>query len=164
MKGVKGRTGGRGVLWWIQWIFLAIGSVCLVVGLVLTGSSISYVTSAKHAKGTVISNDSVTTRETRGTGSKQHSYNKTMVYPVVRFTPDGGKPVEFRSSTGTNSPSYGLGDQVDVLYKADSPKDAKINSFLTLWLGPLVLGGIGLVFGGIGTGILIGRRRNGRAG
>lgn len=46
-----------------------------------------------------------------------------------------------------------------MLSSADSPDDARINDFASLWLGPLVFGGLGLLFVGIGTAIAIARRR-----
>jgi len=50
------------------------------------------------------------------------------------------------SSTGTNPPSFLLGQQVDVLYLPSMPEGAVINSFGQLWLGPIILAGLGAVF------------------
>ncbi|AZS76860.1 hypothetical protein DDE74_35255 [Streptomyces lydicus] len=49
-------------------------------------------------------------------------------YPVVEFTSADGMPRRFQSSTGSNPPSYEKGERVEVLYRADSPEDARINS------------------------------------
>ncbi len=80
---------------------------------------------------------------------------------MVEFTSADGTPRTFRSSTGSNPPSYDKGERVEVLYRADSSEDARINGFASLWLLPLIFGGIGLVIGGIGTAVaLVGRRRS----
>lgn len=85
-----------------------------------------------------------------------------MAYPVVEFTPAGGTARTFRDSTGSNPPAYEAGDRVEVLYPADSPEDARLNGFLSLWLLPLVFGGIGLVTAGVGTTIALVTRRRSR--
>lgn len=47
-----------------------------------------------------------------------------------------------------------------MLYRADDPEDAQINGFLSLWLLPLIFGGIGLIAAAVATGIAVfGRRR-----
>jgi hypothetical protein len=139
---------------------IAFGSLFLVIGLVLAGVSVSFLTDAEKARGTVVAlewrNDSV------GTSSRRvRSNDKPAAYPVVEFTPTDGAPRTFRSTTGSNPPSYEEGDRVEVLYRADSPDDAEINGFASLWLLPLVFGGIGLLFAGIGTAVaVVGRRRS----
>jgi hypothetical protein len=139
---------------------ISFGSLFLVIGLVLAGVSVSFLTDAEKARGTVVAlewrNDSV------GTSSRKvRSQDKPAAYPVVEFTPTDGTPRTFRSSTGSNPPSYEEGDRVEVLYRADSPDDAEINGFASLWLLPLVFGGLGLLFAGIGTAVaVVGRRRS----
>ncbi|MFE0100699.1 DUF3592 domain-containing protein [Streptomyces sp. NPDC059009] len=76
-----------------------------------------------------------------------------------RFGPARGTRT-FRSPTGSNPPSYERGDRVEVLYRADSPEDARINGFASLWLLPLIFGGIGLVIAGIATGVAVAMRRS----
>ncbi|MDT0453748.1 DUF3592 domain-containing protein [Streptomyces hesseae] len=80
-------------------------------------------------------------------------------FPVVEFTPSGGTPRRFRDSSGSDPSSYEVGEQVEVLYRADSPGDARINGFLSLWLGPVIVGGIGLLFTGAGTVMALVSRR-----
>jgi hypothetical protein len=151
---------GWGARQWVTFGMIAFGSLFLVIGLVLAGVSVSFLTDAEKARGTVVAlewrNDSV------GTSSRRvRSNDKPAAYPVVEFTPTDGAPRTFRSSTGSNPPSYEEGDRVEVLYRADSPDDAEINGFASLWLLPLVFGGIGLLFAGIGTAIgVVGRRRS----
>ncbi|MDH6489118.1 DUF3592 domain-containing protein [Streptomyces sp. SAI-127] len=151
---------GWGARQWVTFGVISFGSLFLVIGLVLAGVSVSFLTDAEKARGTVVAlewrNDSV------GTSSRKvRSQDKPAAYPVVEFTPTDGTPRTFRSSTGANPPSYEEGDRVEVLYRADSPDDAEINGFASLWLLPLVFGGLGLLFAGIGTAVaVVGRRRS----
>lgn len=138
---------------------IAFGAVFLVVGLILAGVSVSFLADAERSQGTVVA------LEWRNDGSstsrKARQNDKPAAYPVVEFTSADGTRRTFRSSTGSNPPSYDKGEQVEVLYRADSPEDARINGFASLWLLPLIFGGIGLVIGGIGTALaLVGRRRS----
>ncbi|MDX1757914.1 MAG: DUF3592 domain-containing protein, partial [Marinobacter sp.] len=66
-----------------------------------------------------------------------------------------GRQVEFKSSTGSNPPSYSRGELVPVLYEAENPASARINGFFSLWGGALIVGVLGLIFGGIGGGLLL---------
>ncbi|MFG2724587.1 DUF3592 domain-containing protein [Streptomyces canus] len=158
--GVRVPWRGWGARQWVTFGVIAFGSLFLVIGLVLAGVSVSFLTDAEKARGTVVAlewrNDSV------GTSSRKvRSQDKPAAYPVVEFTPADGAPRTFRSSTGSNPPSYEEGDRVEVLYRADSPDDAEINGFASLWLLPLVFGGLGLLFAGIGTAVaVVGRRRS----
>ena len=55
---------------------------------------------------------------------------------------------------------YAIGDEVPVLFSPDDPQSASINSFTSMWLLPLLLGGGGLVFviGGLGLGTFVARK------
>ncbi|MGW3109013.1 DUF3592 domain-containing protein [Streptomyces sp. NPDC001100] len=134
---------GWGARRWILTGVITFGSLFLTVGLILAGVSVSFLTGADRAPGTVVSLD---WRAGHGTGtSRTHRTNSgPMAYPVVEFTPAHGTRRTFRSSTGSNPPSYATGDRVEVLYHANSAGDARINGFASLWLLPLIFGGIGL--------------------
>ncbi|MFG3015885.1 DUF3592 domain-containing protein [Streptomyces cinerochromogenes] len=135
---------------------VAFGALFLVIGLVLAGVSVSFLMNAERARGTVVAlewrddPDHVSGRKRVDDGP--------VAYPVVEFTPAHGTPRKFRNSTGSNPPSYEVGERVEVLYHADSPEDARINGFASLWLLPLIFGGIGLLTAGIGTGVALATR------
>ncbi|MFF5970058.1 DUF3592 domain-containing protein [Streptomyces sp. NPDC012769] len=123
--------------------------------------SVSYVVNGERASGTVVALE----WEGGHTGGsrKSRSGNEPVAHAVVEFTPTGGAPTRFREFTGSNPPAYEVGERVDVRYRADSPEDARIEGFATLWLLPVIFGGIGLVIVGVGTGIALfgrGRPRN----
>lgn len=73
-------------------------------------------------------------------------------YPLVRFRGPDGRDLVFRGQVGSSPPAYARGEAVTVLYDPATPENARIDGFFQLWFGPLILGGLGLVFGGIGLG------------
>ncbi|MFD7816117.1 DUF3592 domain-containing protein [Streptomyces sp. NPDC059785] len=151
---VRGRSARR----WVIFAVITFGSLFMVIGLILAGVSVSYLTDAKRADGTVVALDWRTDHSSSSRRTRAH--DEPAAYPVVEFTPAGGTSLQFRDSTGSNPPSYEVGEQVEVLYRADSPEDAKINGFASLWLAPIIFGGIGLLVAGIGTTVaLVTRRR-----
>ncbi|MGW7519960.1 DUF3592 domain-containing protein [Streptomyces sp. NPDC054796] len=136
---------------------IAFGTLFLVIGLIVAGTSVSFLTSAERAQGTVVDLEwRVSHTES---SRKKHGDDKPSAYPVVEFTSADGTPRTFHSSTGSNPPSYERGERVEVLYRADAPEDARINGFASLWLLPLIFGGIGLLAAGIGTALVVTRRR-----
>ena len=150
---VRGRRARR----WIAFGVIAFGALFLVVGLILAGQSVSLLADAKRARGTVVSLEWRT--EHSSSFHKNRSSDKRMAYPVVEFMSADGKQRTFRNSVGSNPPSYEAGERVEVLYRADSPQDARINGFASLWLVPLIFGGLGLLAAGIGTAVALTMRR-----
>ncbi|WP_409062537.1 DUF3592 domain-containing protein [Streptomyces sp. SYP-A7185] len=150
---------GWGARRWITFGLVAFGTLFTVIGVILAGVSISFLTDAERAKGTVVSLEWRTDHS--GSSRKTRGNDGPVAYPVVEFTSADGKPRTFESSMGSNPPSYDQGERVDVLYRADSPEDARIDGFVSLWLLPLIFGGIGLIIIGAGTVVaLVGRRRS----
>ncbi|MEU3742327.1 DUF3592 domain-containing protein [Streptomyces sp. NPDC032198] len=149
---------GWGARRWVTFGLIAFGTLFTVIGLILAGVSISFLTDAERAKGTVVSLE--WRIDHSGSSSKSRGSDGPVAYPVVEFTSADGKPRSFEGSMGSNPPAYDQGERVDVLYRADSPGDARIDGFVSLWLLPLIFGGIGLVIVGVGTAIAVaGRRR-----
>ncbi|MDF3148841.1 MULTISPECIES: DUF3592 domain-containing protein [unclassified Streptomyces] len=150
---------GRGARRWVAFGAIAFGAVFLVVGLILAGMSVSFLVDAERAPGTVVALE--WRDDDNGASRRKRANDEPVAYPVVEFTSADGTSRTFRSSTGSNPPSYEEGERVEVLYRADSPEDARINGFASLWLLPLVFGGIGLVIAGVGTAVAtVGRRRS----
>ncbi|MEV8314620.1 DUF3592 domain-containing protein [Streptomyces sp. NPDC059900] len=149
------RVRGWGAGQWVTFGAIAFGSLFLAIGLILTWVSVSYLASGERARGTVVSME---WRSDGGSGKRRANDGPT-AYPVVQFTAADGKSRTFEGSTGSNPPAYDLMERVEVLYRADSPGDARINSFTSMWLLPLIFGGIGLLIGGIGVTVAIVRRR-----
>ena len=105
-----------------------------------------------------VTTEGMVTSLVRSQNSSSSSY-----FPVIQFfTPDGNL-TEFKSSVGSSSPSYSRGDLVEILYLPAAPEQAKINSFSSLWMGTLIVGGLGLVFFLVGFAMFmagsLGRRK-----
>src|SRR5262245_21503122 len=54
-------------------------------------------------------------------------------HPVVEFETREGRRVTFESSTGSNWPSYRVGQLVRVVYDPDDPRQAKLNTAFAVW-------------------------------
>lgn len=157
---MRAQVPGRRARRWITFGVIAFGALFLVVGLVLAGQSVSLLADGERARGTVLSLEWRT--EHSSSSHKNRSSGRRMAYPVVEFTSADGEQRTFRGSVGSDPPSYEAGERVEVLYPADSPQEARINGFASLWLGPLIFGGLGLLAAGIGTAIaVVMRRRSG---
>lgn len=152
--------GRRSAGWWITFGVIAFGTLFFAIGAIVGGVSISFVTDAERAKGTVVYLEWEGSQVSSSSKSRQSS--GPTAHPVVEFKPAGGALTTFRSSMGSNPPAYDEGERVDVLYRADDPGDAKIDGFVSLWLIPLIFCGIGLLIAGIGTAIAIATRRRSR--
>jgi hypothetical protein len=120
--------------------------ILVVIGLALSGGA------AYLVKDTLAFVARATASPGRVVELRSHSASKGSVYrPVVRFEPDGGPERTFESSTGSNPPSYHLGEAVTVLWTPGHPEEARIQSFGDLWFGPLALGLMGLLCGVLGV-------------
>ncbi|MDG4862986.1 DUF3592 domain-containing protein [Streptomyces sp. T-3] len=146
---VQFQLQGRGAGRWFGFGAIVFGSLFLVAAVILAGMSVSDLANAERAQGRVVALE--WRNDDSGTSRKQHGNDEPAAYPVVEFTSADGIPRTFKSSFGSNPPSYEEGEQVEVLYDADSPEDAQINGFASLWLLPLLFGGIGVLIAGIGA-------------
>ena len=52
-----------------------------------------------------------------------------------------------------------IGREVDVLYDPEDPNNARINSFLDIWLGPIAVTGLGGILSSAGLILTIRRQR-----
>jgi hypothetical protein len=126
----------------IKYGFTVLGIGLILVALYLLQITRTFLAEASRANGTVI-------ELVRSRSSDSNTYA-----PVVRFVTEAGESIEFTSDTSSNPPSYSEGESVEVLYRTAAPRAARINGFFSLWLGPIIAGGLGTVFGLIGGGML----------
>lgn len=118
----------------IKYVFSIIGLALLIGAFYLYQNKQAFLKKAEVAQGTVIELQS------------SRSDNSTTYRPVVEFTTKTGKKVEFTSSVSSNPPSYNQGETVEVLYDPVNPYKADINGFTSLYLAPLILGILGIIF------------------
>ena len=78
---------------------------------------------------------------------ENHSVNYA---PVFQFVAEDGQSYTISSDTSSNPSEFAVRQKVPVLYEPKYPMGAKIDSFLQLWLFPLIFGIIGLIAFAIG--------------
>lgn len=127
----------------IKYVFITIGALMLAGAFYFYQDRQAFLKKAETVQGTVVELIS------------KRSDNSTTYAPVVSFTTKAGNKIEFTSSVSSNPPSYSEGESVEVLYDPEEPKDASINGFASLWIGPLIFGILGTVFFLIGFGIIL---------
>ncbi len=126
----------------IKYAFTIIGAGMLIGTLFIYLNTNKFLATCVLSEGTVI--DLVSSRS-----DDSYTYS-----PIVQFEDQYGNQVLFHSSNGSNPPSYSVGETVEVLFDPESPDDAKINGFFSLWGGVLILGILGTVFFAVGGAII----------
>ena len=120
----------------LSWLFLLIGIGCLAGAGYLYSNTSEFVANARRAPGTVVALRS---------GA-----------PEVKFRAHDGREIQFTSSVSSKPPAYSVGEKVEVLYRPERPEDAQVNAFMSLWLGVIILGGLGSGFSLVGAGLVFG--------
>ena len=103
----------------VGFVFLASGLVFAVAFGTLSYRSLETSAIGLEARGTVIGE-----RRTAGGNRGGRSYR-----PIVRFVDANGETRHFEQRPGGRKGAYDKGDVVDVLYRADDPDTAVIDSF-----------------------------------
>jgi len=124
-------------------IFAGIGSIFLITGIIIGVNTRSFFGKSISTEGTVIDLERHTSRDSKGRSS-------TAYYPVIKFTANSGKSIEFEANSGSNPPAYTQGQKVEILYNPQEPESATINSWLDLWFLPAMFTGMGSLFVVIG--------------
>jgi hypothetical protein len=130
------------------YIAIGIGVLMLFISLVLWNKTRQFVARATTAPGVVT--DLIVVRDKDG-GSDTYK-------PEVKFSTADGREITFTSSFSSRPPAYDVGEAVEVLYLPREPQEARINGFGSLWLGCVILAGLGAVFALIGGSIFLSGR------
>ncbi|SFO30927.1 Protein of unknown function [Variovorax sp. PDC80] len=120
----------------LQKVFGGVGAALFVMALLVAAHTVYFIRSAVHAQGEVIDLLHVESDDD-GDGTWK---------PRVRFRTAAGETIDFESSTSSNPPSYEVGEAVRVLHAPGNPRNARIDSFFSLWGMPIVFGAIGTAF------------------
>jgi hypothetical protein len=134
----------------LGWLFLLLGLGLLAGAGYAASRTAAFLRIAASADGTVV--DLVESVSTDSDGRRSRTYR-----PVVEFAPASGAVRTFTSSSGSSPPAYDVGERVTVLYDPQNTHDARLKGTFSLWGVAIILGGIGLVFGGIGGGMIAAR-------
>ncbi|GHO85830.1 DUF3592 domain-containing protein [Dictyobacter formicarum] len=120
-------------------IFFLVGLIFGIVAIVFWFSSQSFLGGTVSATGQIVS-----CRYSTNSSSNHVATANSTCRPDVRFTTQSGQEITFTSSI--SSSTYNKGDNVPVLYHPNHPGDARIADFVSLWLFPLIFGGMGALF------------------
>jgi hypothetical protein len=100
-----------------------------------------FLATAREARAEVVGMD-----ERHGGNSQSRSY-----HPILRYRTQEGVTKELISPVGSNPPRYKKGDSVAVLYDPAKPDDMRIHSFGSVWIVPLILAFVGVIFIVVGS-------------
>lgn len=114
----------------------------------LTVSSIRFKATAESTVGTIVKFERHTSTSTTRRGRWRHP--TTTWAPVFEFADANGETQRVTSSYSTSVTTRQVGDKVPVLYARGVPHDARIDSFASFWLGPLICLLMALVFSTFG--------------
>ncbi|MBL8050685.1 MAG: DUF3592 domain-containing protein [Anaerolineales bacterium] len=125
-------------------VFSLIGGLMALIAVFLFVRTRMFMNTAQEVKGTVVR--MVYSHSSDGGGGYS---------PVYQFKTIEGRLVEKQDSLSSNPPMFKEGQTIDVLYEPANPENARIKKWMSLYFLPLLLGGMGLIFGGIGVVLLI---------
>ena len=137
-------------------IFTLVGIVLLLITFFTFNNTQKFLDKARLTQGVVTE---LLPRESRDSDSKKVS---TTYAPVVEFITDAGETITYISSSSSNPPSYDTGESISIYYLPDSPQRAKIDGFMDLWFGTVILAGFGSLFFliGFGSSLFVRMRKN----
>jgi len=110
----------------IKYVFTIVGALMLVGTFFIFKSTNDFLSTSVNTQGKVI--------DMSRSRSSSSSSNSVMYAPIIKFTDEKGNSHEFTSSTSSSSPSYSVGENVEILYNPVSPNDAKIKGFFSFLL------------------------------
>lgn len=130
-------------------VFRLIPLLFVLIGLGLTaGAYFSYRSTQAFLRTALQTEGEVIGYERRNNSEGEISY-----YPVIVFTTAEGEEIEFTSSTGGSTRGYKIGTTVPLRYDPALPYNASIDSPADIWIATGVLGGLGIVFVLVGSGV-----------
>ena len=125
-------------------VFSLVGLLLVAIGAFLLVRTKTFISTAQETKGTVI-------RMLSSSGSE----GGTVYAPVFQFTTIQGQSIEVEEKVYSSPPQFSQGQVVDILYNPQDPSRARVKKWSSLYFVPLLLGGMGIAFGGIGIILLI---------
>ena len=116
--------------------FILTGALVTIAGLIWLTRTGLFVLRAAKAPGSVIEMQ-----------RSESSDGGTLYRPVFAFSDAGGIIHTHVASMASSTFTFEPGEKVTILYDPSAPKRSKIDSFHTVWLGPLFVFGIGFLSG-----------------
>jgi len=118
----------------LQKILLIIATVMISLAFYMASNTFDYINHSTRSVGKVVD-------------FKDVYSSRSMTYaPIIEYQLPSGNTAHFVSSTSSYPPAYDIGDPVNILYSNKQPQDASINGFFSLWIGEIIVGGLGVLF------------------
>ncbi len=125
-------------------VFSLLGGLLAAIAVFFLIRTRIFMGKAQEVKGTVI--QMVYSRSSNSGGGYS---------PVYQFTTIEGQTIVVADNLSSNPPMFKEGQVIDVLYDPENPQKARIKRWMSLYFVPLLLGGMGLIFGGVGVALAI---------
>jgi hypothetical protein len=125
-------------------VFGLVGGLLFVIAVFIFINTRLFIGRAQEVKGTVVR--MVYRHSSEGGGGYS---------PVYQFRTITGETIEIQDGLSSNPPMFREGQSIDVLYDPQNPQKARIKRWLSLYFLPVLLGGLGMIFGGIGLVMLV---------
>jgi hypothetical protein len=123
-------------------VFSLVGVPLILIGVFLFIRTRIFISKAQEVKGTVI--QMVHSR------SGLSSSSGGGYAPIYQFRTLDGQTITIRDGLSNNPPRFQIGQEIDVYYDSENPQKARINKWMNLYFLPVLLGAMGLIFGGAG--------------
>jgi len=140
----------------MTWVSLGLIVMSLIfggVGAYLGHDAMRFAGTALAAAGTVTSVERVESYDS-DTGRTTHTYK-----PTLRYTAANGETYTGTTHISSSGYDFAVGETVAILYDPADPADVRVNSFVSLYMLPLVFGLSALVTLGLGIFFLVRARR-----
>jgi hypothetical protein len=127
-------------------VFSLVGGLLALIGVFLFIRTRIFIGNAQEVKGIVIQMVYSRSSSSSGSGGRYA--------PIYQFKTLDGQSIVIQDSLSSNPPRFQVGQEIDVLYETGNPQKARINKWMNLYFVPVLLGGMGLIFGGVGIAIV----------
>ncbi|MDQ7797433.1 MAG: DUF3592 domain-containing protein [Candidatus Edwardsbacteria bacterium] len=144
--------------WVVFFLFGGLGLASLIAGLVWGAKRAALFRTGLIAQGRVVAMQ-------QGEVADDEESPRPSYYPMVEFRTPDGRSFQFKGSTGSSSPEFAIGAEVDVRYNPQKPQQAQLAKFSHFWLGPLLLtvGGLLALFLASGVFYILGDIAGGKS-
>lgn len=124
----------------IRWFFIALGLGFMYPLALVLYVQVPFWYSAQTATATVVAMEALPDY------SRRNNRGKPSMAPIVRFVTVQGDSIQVNSLSGSNPPSFHMGEQIQLHYNPAKPSQIVLPTFFSRWGGLLV----GSAFAGVG--------------
>jgi hypothetical protein len=124
-------------------LLFALGVGCLLLAGYLSWRTLTFSAGTERASGEVVSYREISDGK------------DTRFRPRIRFKTVTGEIVTVEGQFYTGTPRFAIGSTVPMLYRLETPNEARVALFVDNWLGPCVAALVGLT--GLAGGFLVRR-------